>query len=73
MRGAEVLSETEPPFVMVSASFCPATHPMRGWGKLWVPWMGLGEALGAAVPPGIPPVSTQQDSVLGVETCLILL
>lgn len=65
MRGAEDLSEKEPPFVMSSASFCPATHLMGlgdavgvpdgaggccgclkwGWGMLWVPQMGLGDAV----------------------------
>lgn len=73
MRGAEVLSEKEPLFVTVSASCCPAAHPTRGWGTLWVPHAGLGDTVGAAVPAGIPPVGTQQESILGVETWLILL
>lgn len=73
MRGAEVLSEKEPPFVIVSASCCRATRPTRGWGTPWVPHAGLGDAVGAAVPTGIPPVGTQQENILGVEMWLILL
>lgn len=59
--------------LLLSQSQPPPACPTRGWGKQWVPHAGQGEAVGAALPPGIPAVGTQRSSMLGVETWLILL
>lgn len=59
--------------LLLSRSQPPPVCPTRGWGKHCVPHAGPGEAVGAALPAGIPAVGTQRSSMLGVETSLILL
>ena len=54
MRGAEVLSAKEPPFVVASASSRPAARPARGWGTPWVPHAGLENAHGCCWSPRDP-------------------